>query len=388
MKISSLELSKGLLVSCAIAGLTAAACGGEEPSSSDGFTFTPMGTGDATVGTGAGPGGDDDGDSTAGSTGGSDSATMGDGDTTAGDTGGPPPDGEHALGTILLGESHAVDAPAAALAILSATFVPDAAVAPPAACGMDVGGCQVSPPAPACVPLCTVGETCVYNDACVAECQAPCDAVCAADEVCYFPIPGTSACRKVETFDAGRLDIFGTISPITLYPPYTLPAGTDGPLAMPDKELTVMATGSSDAGFAPFEAKVTTTDAVFSTLDQILPTEAFGVGDLMIGWVPGAADLTISLVVTGTLGNTGTVTCEADDTTGSFAVPRAAIDAAIDAAVTGDTANTIAVSIQRVHTETTTGLETQGTLLEQMVQPEGWIDFSYVSVETGTLTNL
>jgi hypothetical protein len=34
------------------------------------------------------------------------------------------------------------------------------------------------------------------------------------------------------------------------------------------------------------------------------------------------------------------------------------------------------------------GLATQGALLEAMVQPEGWVDFTFVSIETGTLTNL
>ena len=36
--------------------------------------------------------------------------------------------------------------------------------------------------------------------------------------------------RKIETFDAGRLDFFGTTVPITLYPPYQLPTPPDGPI--------------------------------------------------------------------------------------------------------------------------------------------------------------
>jgi hypothetical protein len=365
-----------------LAGPLALACGGDTGSDDDSFGFDAMGTGPAATETaGMDDADDDDGDGSTG-TGGSGDSGSDDGVDTGDETGDMPPTGDHALGTIVIGETHPVDMPSAAMGILSASFVPDAAAAVQA-CGMDVGGCTVNVP-PTCPAACLVGETCVYDDACSPICQVPCDAVCAADEVCYFPFPGTAACRKIETFDAGRLDFFGTTVPITLYPPYQLPTPPDGPITQPDKDLTVMATGATNAGFAPFTAAVTTSASVFSTIDEILPAEAFGVGDLGIDWVPGADEMTISLTVTSTLGTTGTVTCEADDTLGTFAVPRMALNAAIE----GETANTISVSLQRTHVETTMGLATQGALLEAMVQPEGWVDFTFVSIETGTLTNL
>lgn len=364
-----------------LAGPLTLACGGGSGSEDDTFGFDAMGTGPGPTSTGAADTEGDDGDGSTG-TGGSGESGADDDVGESGDETGPSPTGEHALGTIVIGETHPVDMPSAAIGMLSASFIPDATVAAQA-CGMDVGGCTVNLP-PMCPAACLVGETCVYDDACNPICQVPCDAACAADEVCYFPFPGTPACRKVETFDAGRLDFFGTTVPINLYPPYQLPSPPDGPITQPDKELTVMATGATNAGFAPFEAKVTTSESVFSTLDEILPTEAFGVGDLGIDWVPGADEMTISLTVTGTLGMSGTVTCDADDSLGTFDVPRMAINAAIE----GDTASTIAVSLQRSHVETTMGLATQGALLEAMVQPEGWVDFTFVSIETGTLINM
>jgi hypothetical protein len=218
----------------------------------------------------------------------------------------------------------------------------------------------------------------------VPTCQIACSLACAADEVCYFPFPDTPACRKVETFDAGRLDFIGTLSPITLYPPYTIPATVPGPLAQPDREITVTASGATQAGFGAFEAVTTSMDSVFSEIDTILPAEAFGATDLQIDWLAGMDDMTISITVTGMLGLSGTVTCEADDAAGSFAVPRTALTAAIPA----DTPTSFSVALQRRHTETTMGLETVGTLLDQTVQPVGWIDFAYVSIETGTLTNM
>jgi len=346
----------------------------------DGFGVGP-GTSSMTA-----TGGSEAGDDTGGSEGSGDTGVDTDspttGPTTAGETGDPPEDGPHALGTIVLGETHPVGT-ADALAVMSATFIPDAETAAQS-CAMDVGGCQVSLPVDCTPTVCAADQVCAYDDNCMPTCQTVCNASCAADEVCYFPFPGTPACRKVEAFDAGRLDFFGTNDPITLFPPYTLPAGVEGPLAQPDREITVTASGATQAGFAMFEATTTSIDSVFSTIDEILPTDAFGVGDLMIAWAPGADEMRISITVTGTLGGTGVVTCEADDTTGTFAVPRAAIDAAVPK----DTPNSMSLSLQRTHTETMTGISTVGSLLQETVQPTGWVDFSYVSIETGSLVNM
>jgi hypothetical protein len=165
-----------------LAGPLALACGGDTGSDDDSFGFDAMGTGPAATETaGMDDADDDDGDGSTG-TGGSGDSGSDDGVDTGDETGDMPPTGEHALGTIVIGETHPVDMPSAAMGILSASFVPDAAAAVQA-CGMDVGGCTVNVP-PTCPAACLVGETCVYDDACSPICQVPCDAVCAADEVC------------------------------------------------------------------------------------------------------------------------------------------------------------------------------------------------------------
>jgi hypothetical protein len=348
--------------------------GGDESFGAEGpFTTGTMAT------TGGGPGNDADTDEMEE---GSGEPTEGSGTTSGGDTDEPMPGEDQALGTIVIGETHPVGT-GDALAILSASFVPDASVTPQS-CAMEVDGCQVSPPLDCAPTVCGADQVCAYDENCTPTCQIACTLACAADEVCYFPFPDTPACRKVETFDAGRLDFVGTLSPITLYPPYTIPAGVPGPLSLPDRELTVTASGATQAGFAGFEAKTTSMESVFSTIDTILPAEAFGAGDLQLDWIAGADEMTVTVTVTGMLGLSGTVTCEADDAAGTFAVPRTALTAAIPA----DTPTSFSLALQRRHTETTMGIETVGTLLDHMVPPTGFIDFTYTSIETGTLTNM
>ncbi len=362
-----------LVVSLAVAGCEAGGGGDESFGAEGSFTTGTMAT------TGGGPGDDADTDEMEAGT---DDPAESSGSTSAADTDAPMPDGDEALGTIVIGETHPVGT-GDALAILSASFVPDPS-AVPQSCAMEIGGCQVSPPLDCAPTVCGVEQVCAYDQNCMPTCQVACTLACAADEVCYFPFPDTPACRKVETFDAGRLDIVGTLQPITLYPPYTIPAGVPGPLSLPDRELTVTGSGATQAGFAAFEAKTTSMDSVFSTIDEILPAEAFGAGDLPVEWIAGQDEMTITVTVTGMLGLSGTVTCEADDAAGTFTVPRAALTAAIPA----DTPTSFSLALQRRHTETTTGLDTVGTLLDHDVPSKGRIDFTYTSIETGTIINM
>jgi hypothetical protein len=361
-------------------GCAALIGGCNEPAPGDtGFDFNPTGTGtdtDATTnqptsGEASSGGMDTDnpsGTDSAGST----------GDTT--DTDGPSPTDDIAKGTIRLGEMHPATV-GDTNAILNATFIPNVATQPQD-CSMDVMGCNVVVP-PTCQVACVAPAVCTYNDMCMPECIEPCSLVCAEGEECYYPFPGAQACRAIETFDAGRLDFLGTNQPITLFPPYQLDPTTVGALASPDDTITVMATGAAAAGFGPFEAMVTTSESIFSNIDMILPTEAFGTGPMTVTWMAGVDDISISLTVTGAV-STGTVVCEADDTTGMLAIPRAAIDAAIPM----DTAASMAIQVQRTHTETTQGLETVGQLLNDEVQSEGVVDFQYVSIETFNLVNM
>src|SRR5687768_15428211 len=66
-------------------------------------------------------------------------ATSGSSDgTSSNDTDMPMPGTDHALGTIVLGETHPVGT-GDALAVLNATFVPDASITPQS-CGTDIDG--------------------------------------------------------------------------------------------------------------------------------------------------------------------------------------------------------------------------------------------------------
>ena len=298
-------------------------------------------------------------------------------DTSAETTGAPA--GDHALARIAIGETHPSDMAPSASTVLTVGFFPDAATIPEG-CGMDVSGCTVSLP-PTCAVACVAPEACVYDDNCLPVCQAPCDLACPAGQECYYPIAGATACKPIETFDGGRLDFFGTSEPVSLFPPYAFPA-VMGTITAPNSMLTVQGSGSTGPGFAAFEGMVTAADSLISNLSMILPATALGVADLPITWAPGTDQVIATAVVTGTLGGTGTVTCTADDAAGTITMPRAALNAAIPM----DTPASMSVTLQRQRTEVTQGAMTQGSLLEETVQPEGWVEFSFVSSETFTFT--
>ncbi len=288
------------------------------------------------------------------------------------------PSGEHALARITIGETHP-SGQAAATAVVSAAFFPDAATLVEG-CSMDVAGCTVTTP-PACAVTCPAPQTCVYDEACTAVCQQPCDLACPAGQECYYPIVGATACKPIETFDGGRLDFFGTTEPVSLFPPYVFPA-VSGTITQPNAELSVTGSGSVGPGFAMFEGSVTAADSLITNLSMIPGATAFGVGDVDVTWAPGEDEVSATAVVAGTLGGTGSVTCSGDDTAGTLSIPRAALDAALPI---DDTPASMAVTVQRVRTEVTPGAMTQGALLEETVQPEGWVEFSFISAETFTL---
>lgn len=285
----------------------------------------------------------------------------------------------HARGTIVLGESHVLGS-GSSTPVVSAGFVPDFdAVAP--ACTQSVGGCEISQ-IPDCGDQCGVDEVCTFSDSCQPTCQPICDLACGADEVCYFPIPGSPACKAIESFDAGALTFSGTTVPITLFPPYQFAGDLTGAPFVPGAELSVHASGATDAGFEPFEVSFSATDLLQTELDSLNPDEAYGTGPLPIRWTPGSDDITLSVTVTGSLGSYGTVTCPGDDAAGLLEVPRAAIETAIDP---DDTVSGLHVSVQRTRRTLHKGLTTTGKLLEQTVQPEGWVELVSSSVESATL---
>jgi hypothetical protein len=282
---------------------------------------------------------------------------------------------EHALGTITLSESHAATGGTAS-GFVSAAFMPDAAMGL-SACSETVAGCTISI-VPDCPAGCGESQYCGFSDGCESACLDICDAACGDDEVCYFAAPGQAACRDIEHFDAGSLSFTGTTTPITLFPPYVASGFENGAPFVPGSDVTVSASGAAAAGFDAFEATFGTTTLLQAALDDIAVGEAYGDGNMPLRWTAGTDDMKVSLTVTALDGSYGTVTCEVDDTAGSFDVPREAILAAV-----GDAdASSIAVSITRSRTEVVEDLATKGELLYAEVKPVGWVELTTASTES------
>jgi hypothetical protein len=285
-------------------------------------------------------------------------------------SGGTPP---HALGTILVGEAHAPGA-ATSTPTVSAQFLPDAALAP-AACTTQVAGCTVAAEPQCGAMVCGSGATCAWDAACQPTCQPLCTLTCGTGQECYFASPGQPACRTTESFDAGALVFVGTTSPITLFPPYQYPSTASVPPFSPAAQIQVQASGATGAGFDAFTSTTTATAFVKTSppLDTIPAAMVFGLGALPIGWVPGSDTVTITL-----MGSAGTiVTCPADDSTGQFQVPRAAIQAA--QGTSGGSSLTVAVTRER--DDWNQNASTHGTLTTATVQPVGWVELSTSSTE-------
>ncbi len=327
---------------------------------------------------GSGPGGSGPGDGGDGGDGGSDGGDGGDDGGDGGDDTGTLPEEDHALGTIVLAESHQSTS-ATATGSVSASFIPDAA-AVGQGCSEIVAGCEVSV-VPDCETGCGDGQYCGFDDTCASACLEICDASCGNDEVCYFAAPGQAACRDKEDFDAGSLTFSGTTAPITLLPPYALNGLDTGSPFPPGGQVTVAASGAVAAGFSAFSADFSATTLIQTQLDTITLSEAYGNADLPVQWAAGNDDATITVAVSGIKGQSGTVVCRADDATGSFSVPRDALRAAVDE----QTVAGLSVTVSRRRTEVMTGLTTVGQLLYAEVQPVGWLELTSVSSESHTI---
>ena len=348
------------------ASLVVACTSSDDKAASDGEDATD-GNGSATEGADD-SGGDDRGGNGSGAT----SSDDGNDDGAA--------DGPHARGTIVLGESHPPQGSSSS-PIVTASFVPDYH-AQQAACGEQVAGCLVQT-APDCGGQCEWGEYCAYDESCQPKCQRVCDLACAADEVCYFPIPDNPACKKIEYFDAGALNFTGTTVPITLFPPYHFQGSVSGALFLPDSEITVHASGTTNAGFESFERSFRTTKYLQTSIEHIGLPDLYGSGALPIQWTAGDDQIRIQLSVSGLNASTGIVTCKADDAAGMFGVPREAINAIL---APGEELAGIHVAVERRRSELHKGLTTTGQLLDHTVQPEGWLELVSTSVEAVTLT--
>ncbi|MBC8073242.1 MAG: hypothetical protein IAG13_33275, partial [Deltaproteobacteria bacterium] len=294
--------------------------------------------------------------------------TSGDaGDDDGGSSDDGTPAGPHALGTIELGESHSANG-GSPTPFVSAGFIPDATdLGDPYGCAEEVSGCFVQRP-PEC-DECDVDEYCAYDDGCVATCMPLCDADCDSDEFCVFASPGRQECRPIEDFDAGILAFGDTAIPITLVPPYSWSPETSGSPFLSGATLLVQAGGAAAAGFVGFEHEFTGTTLVQTEIDDITVTEAYGDGPVPVRWVPGQDEVVVTVSAYGLEGSSGSATCPADDTTGAFDVPRAAIESVLG----GDTLSSLGVGVRRTKTTQIEGLATTGMLTGVVVQPEGWL---------------
>lgn len=294
----------------------------------------------------------------------------------------PDPSEPHALGVISIGESHASSGGTAS-ASLSASFVPDAAgMVNPGACTREVAGCQL-PVNPDCGGTCGEDQVCSFDGACASVCTRICDAECGPSQECYFPAPDSPACRERRSFDAGSLAFSGTTTPVTLFPPYAFDGVDEGSLFIDGSQITVQATGAVTAGYEPFEASFSATQLLRTNppLHQLGLTEVFGTADISVQWIAGDDDIQVSASVRGKDGTLGSLTCPANDADGAFAIPRAAIDAALD----GDTLDRISIAVTRRRTEMAYGIGTTGDLVDVVVQPTGWLELSTHSTETAEL---
>jgi hypothetical protein len=341
--------------------------GTENDADTDGVEATDGESPSSSAGPGSSTGGDTETSGTA-SSGASDSDS---------DDSGPEPDVPHALGTIVLGETHLATG-GTSTPFVTASFVPDAA-AVAESCMQQIGECRVLM-APDCGP-CGPSEYCAFDESCTATCQRYCDAPCGTGEVCYFPSPGQTGCKALESFDAGALTFTGTTSPITLFPPYTYTGQTGGAPFTPGAQLEVSASGATGAGFEAFERSFTGTSFVQSNLDTLRLHQLLGGDAGALTWVAGSDELELTATLVGSNGRTGTITCELDDASGSFTLPTAAISAALD----GQTASTATLSLTRRRTTRHKDASTKGTLLDSVVQEIGWLDLATVSTETATL---
>jgi len=369
-------LSSAALVTACLFTLPACKDGGSDDGESAGTGTVTDGSGatDGTPTTGN-PSGNPSGEPTSGATDDStsDATTDPTGDT---DPTGEPQDGPHALGTIFLGETHPAAGGATTPAV-SAFFIPDFDSGAGKACTESVAGCQI-----AMVPdcgQCDADQYCGFDDSCASTCQPICDAQCAGGEVCYFPSPGTSGCKKLESFDAGALTFLGTPIPITLFPPYSFVSDDNASPFAPGGKATVQASGASNAGFEKFDREFTGADFVQTNpkLDSLDFAVVFGAGPLPIKWNASNGEITITATVTGADFTSGSVTCKADDASGGFDFPREALKAAID----GGDISALSVSVQRQRVDIYKDLTTKGELTGVTVQPVGHLHVITSSVE-------
>jgi hypothetical protein len=280
----------------------------------------------------------------------------------------------HALGTIVLGESHAPSG-GTSTPVVQASFVPDSTLVTTNTCATQVGGCSFVS-APTCGSGCGVNEACTWDASCNPTCTAACTMQCGSGQECYFQSPGQPACQAIQSFDAGALAFEGTTTSITLFPPYAYQASGSGAPFLGGAQIQVQASGAAGAGFNKFQDSFTATTFVQTNpaIDTIPTTTVFGTGDVPIGWAPGSD--TLSIIVSGA---GGTATCTANDSSGAFQIPRAAITAA-----QGKGGASLTITVTRERDDWDKNESTHGSMTNETVQPVGWVEMTTESTESAS----
>jgi hypothetical protein len=347
--------------------------------SGEGGQGTGEPSGDAGVSSGDAPGqtagaGPDGGASSSGGAGNAGSGAV---STSGGssETQGPDTDERYALGSITLGNTHA-EGKSTSSGWISAYFAPDVQGAV-AGCFEEVGPCRVARP-PECQG-CGDEQYCAFDENCSAVCRDRCTLACPnIDDFCYFDASGEPACGPLETFEAGTLRFTGIDPERTLEHPYSFTRMGD-PLFDSGSEISVSATGAERAGFGPFEQSFAATELLESAFEGLSIEQVFTSDeDVTIRWQPGRRKISLSFSVSRDGGGAAVLTCDGDDASGSFSLPRSVLNDALS----GRTLTRMDVALTRTRSDWFDGFSTVGSLRNAEVQSSGWLQLATQSVET------
>jgi hypothetical protein len=277
-----------------------------------------------------------------------------------------------AQGTIALGATHSPGSSTITPSV-SVSFLPDT-TSVLTACGQTTTDTCVVTQAPDCTSLsCQVGETCGWDGSCNASCVKACTMTCPTQQQCALAGDGSMSCQAIQTFDAGPIALSGTNMTVAVYPPYAWKSTEDGSPFVPGETIRVQATGPTGAGYAAFDVsfKATTLLEASPSLDQLALTDVFGTADLPLGWVAGNDRVYVLASGAG-----GSARCLAEDALGSFTLPRSVI-----AQVEG-TGTALSLAIERMRLERHEDAKTIGSLSNQTIQSQAWLDLETTSTES------
>jgi hypothetical protein len=248
-------------------------------------------------------------------------------------------------------------------------------------CSKTIAGCTV-PLTAVCdgttAPRCGAQEACTLDPkTCTPVCQKACTKACGTNQECYFATPTDPECRNVETFDSGALAFSGTTTPITLYPPYSFASSTDnGAPFLAGASIEVQASGAATVGFDKFDEKFQATTFLQTSpaLSSLTLAQVWGTGTIPVGWAPGNDAIQVEVA-----GPAGAATCDANDGSGHFDIPREVVSA-----VVGTSSQSLVISVTRKRVETKKDAKTKGALTTATVQPVGFLQLTTMSTESAS----